>query len=344
MGRRSESLNPRIGGLNDVDGENGVIQVVARAFDVLRCFSDHNARIGNMEIAQRCSLPRSTVSRLTHTLTRMGLLTYLPNDQKYRLGPGAVAMSATILQGMQFRSLVRARLQDVAERIPGTVGFVVPDKFDMVYLECARTYNAVGLHSTVGTRIHMARSAAGLAYVSALPEAAAETLMLEMEQVQPRDARQLRARIAQGRKHLRQKGYVVSRGVWNEHIVGCSVPLWSEQYRAFLVVTVGVLCVMYDDRRVHREIAPQMLELARGIETISGCFGEEVPVGGSIAETFPANEETATQGKSDELEARAGRTEPAKSLRSGNGRARQGQAPARLRPADGARPDRQARR
>jgi DNA-binding IclR family transcriptional regulator len=58
----------------DLAGEGDVIQVVSRAFDVLRCFEGHEARLGNLEISNRCGLPRSTVSRLTHTLTRMGSL------------------------------------------------------------------------------------------------------------------------------------------------------------------------------------------------------------------------------------------------------------------------------
>lgn len=335
MGRRSESLGPQASRAGDADQENGVIQVVARAFDVLRAFNDHNARIGNMEIALRCGLPRSTVSRLTHSLTRMGLLAYLPHDQKYRLGPGAIAMSATILQGMQFRSLVRAKLQEVAERIPGTVGFVFPDKFHMVYLECARTYNAVSLNSTVGTRISIGRSAAGLAYASALPEAASEQLLQEMEQELADEARHLKPRLAQARKFLRKNGYVLSRGLWNEHIVGCSVPWWSEQYRTFLVATVGVLSVMYDDRRLHRELAPQMLELADAIGRISDCFDNEAAVGPNIAQAWPASPTTIAQGRKNELDARAGRVEPAKSTRARNGRARQGQAAARLRPAHG---------
>uniref|UniRef100_UPI0013CF456C helix-turn-helix domain-containing protein n=1 Tax=Escherichia coli TaxID=562 RepID=UPI0013CF456C len=69
MGRRSESLDVQNGRGADTDDEGGVIQVVARAFDILRCFDEHNVRIGNMDIALRCGLPRSTVSRLTHTLT-----------------------------------------------------------------------------------------------------------------------------------------------------------------------------------------------------------------------------------------------------------------------------------
>src|SRR5215831_10300286 len=116
MGRRSERLS-KVGVLAGDAGEGDVIQVVSRAFDVLRCFEGHEARLGNLEISNRCGLPRSTVSRLTHTLTRMGQLVYLPRDQKYRIGPSAVAMSTSMMKGLQLRNLIRLRLQDVAEQL-----------------------------------------------------------------------------------------------------------------------------------------------------------------------------------------------------------------------------------
>ena len=153
---------------SDLAGEGDVIQVVSRAFDVLRCFEGHEARLGNLEISNRCGLPRSTVSRLTHTLTRMGQLVYLPRDQKYRIGPSAVAMSTSMMRGLQLRNLIRLRLQDVAEQLPGTVGFVIPDRFHLVYLEFARAANALGLHESTGSRIAMATTAAGHAYTAAL--------------------------------------------------------------------------------------------------------------------------------------------------------------------------------
>jgi DNA-binding IclR family transcriptional regulator len=74
-----------------------VIQVVSRAFDILRCFEGRSVRLGNREIADRCGLPRSTVSRLTLTLTRIGQLIYLPQEQKYALGPHAIALGTSLL-------------------------------------------------------------------------------------------------------------------------------------------------------------------------------------------------------------------------------------------------------
>nr|QIG93628.1 helix-turn-helix domain-containing protein [Bradyrhizobium sp. 6(2017)] len=74
-----------------------VIQVVSRAFDIVRCFEGRSMRLGNREIADRCGLPRSTVSRLTLTLTQIGQLIYLPHEQKYALAPDANTAGAPLL-------------------------------------------------------------------------------------------------------------------------------------------------------------------------------------------------------------------------------------------------------
>ena len=74
MGRRSERLTKQGMLASDQTGEGDVIQVVSRAFDILRWCEGHAARVGNLEISKRCGLPRSTGSRLTHALTRRGQL------------------------------------------------------------------------------------------------------------------------------------------------------------------------------------------------------------------------------------------------------------------------------
>src|SRR5215467_7459375 len=268
MGRRSERLSRQGMLAGDLSGEGDVIQVVSRAFDVLRCFEGHEARLGNLEISNRCGLPRSTVSRLTHTLTRMGQLVYLPRDQKYRIGPSAVAMSTAMMKGLQLRNLIRLRLQDLAEQLPGTVGFVIPDRFHLVYLEYARAANALGLHESTGSRIAMASTAAGSAYTAALDREVGNALVGEMEREIPEAARLLKPRIEANRQFLREHGYVVACGLWSPHINGLAVPIWSPQYQTFVVITIGLLSTMYDEQRLHAEVAPLMVELGRSLGSL----------------------------------------------------------------------------
>ena len=103
---------------------------------------------------------------------------------------------------MQLRNLIRLRLQDVAEQLPGTVGFVIPDRFHLVYLEFARAANALGLHETTGSRIAMASTAAGHAYTAALDADVGDALLAEMEREIPEGAKLLRPRIENNRRFL----------------------------------------------------------------------------------------------------------------------------------------------
>jgi DNA-binding IclR family transcriptional regulator len=315
-------------GGGDGAAESDVIQVVSRAFDVMRCFEGHEARLGNLEIAKRCRLPRSTVSRLTHTLTRMGQLVYLPQDQKYRIGPGALAMSTAMMRDLRFRPMVRLLMQEVAEQVPGTIGFVAPDRFHMVYLEYARAYDAVGLQSTTGSRIAIARTAAGHAYTAALHPDAFGALLADMTRETPDDAEILRSRIETNRQSLHEHGYVISSQLWNSHITGISVPLWSPQYRDFLVVTIGLLAAMYDETRLRVEVAPQLQKLSKAVLAMSDGV-EDNPFAEGVAAQPKRKEPPAATGgreKPHELEAGAGRARAAASLHAGDGRRRQGQA------------------
>ena len=323
MGRRSERLS-RQGALAGDAGEGDVIQVVSRAFDVLRCFEGHDSRLGNLEISNRCGLPRSTVSRLTHTLTRMGQLVYLPRDQKYRIGPSAVAMSASMMKGAQLRSMIRQRLQEVAQQLPGTVGFVVPDRFHLVYLQFARSASALGLHEGTGSRISMASTAAGAAYTAALAPEIGDAFIADMEREAPEAAKILRPRIEANRQSLHERGYVVACGLWSPHINGLAVPIWSPQYQTFVVITIGLLSSMYDEQRLHAEVAPLMLALGRSLGSLmdgaeGDVFNARIPRKPVAMAVHNNNKPINSEGV-NELEVGTRRARPARSLRAGDGR------------------------
>ena len=281
-------------------------------------------RLGNLEISNRCGLPRSTVSRLTHTLTRMGQLVYLPRDQKYRIGPSAVAMSASMMKGAQLRSMIRQRLQEVAEQLPGTVGFVVPDRFHLVYLQFARSASALGLHEGTGSRISMASTAAGAAYTAALAPKSAMPSSRTWSGKRPRLQKSCGPASRPTGSRLRERGYVTACGLWSPHINGLAVPIWSPQYQTFVVITIGLLSSMYDEQRLHAEVAPLMVALGRSLGSLmEGAEGDvfnnrisRKPVAMAVHNNNkPINSEGV-----NELEAGTRRARPARSLRAGDGR------------------------
>jgi len=203
-----------------------------------------------------------------------------------------------------------------------TVGFVIPDRFHLVYLEYARAPNALGLHSSTGSRIGIASTAAGHAYTAALDVNVAEALLAEMEREIPHQAKLLRPRIEDNRRFLREHGYVASCGLWSPHINGVAVPLWSPQYQTFVVVTIGLLAVMFDEQRLHSEVAPRILELSSAIAGMlesaeGGVFNHGVA---DRPLRMPTSNKISRPEDQNELEAGTRRPRAARSVRARDGR------------------------
>jgi len=49
------------------------VTALARGLEVLASFRHGDRMLGNQELSKRCGLAKSTVSRLTHTLTSLGI-------------------------------------------------------------------------------------------------------------------------------------------------------------------------------------------------------------------------------------------------------------------------------
>jgi hypothetical protein len=126
------------------------------------------------------------------------------------------------------------------------------------------------------------------------------------------------------RSFLREHGYVVACGLWSPHINGVAVPMWSPQYQTIVVVTIGLLAAMYDEERLHREVAPLMLSLGKNVaallEGAEGDFLSSRLERKPIAMALQNNNKPITSEGMNELEAGTRRARSARSLRARDGR------------------------
>jgi len=81
------------------------VQSVERAFAVLRCLSGGPA--GVTDVADRVSLPKSTVSRMLSTLEDLGMVEQAEPGGSYRVGSGMIEIAAAVLPG---RSMIAAAM------------------------------------------------------------------------------------------------------------------------------------------------------------------------------------------------------------------------------------------
>jgi hypothetical protein len=169
----------------------------------------------------------------------------------------------------------------------------------------------------------MATTAAGHAYTAALDVEIGDALLAEMEREIPQIAKTLKPRLENNRRFLREHGYVVACGLWSPHINGLAVPLWSPQYQTFVVVTIGLLSAMFDEKRLHKEVAPRMIALGAAVGgLLEGGEGDifnnrlerkAIPVRAN-------NNKTIKTEEANDLEARTRRPRSARSVRARDGR------------------------
>ena len=116
-------------GTNDKD--RNFVTALARGLDILRCFGPADEYLGNAELAKRTNIPRPTVSRMTATLTQLGYLRYVPQLEKYRLGPGVLDLGYRYLASEGVRELARPFMQELADATDCMVAIGAPDLEDL---------------------------------------------------------------------------------------------------------------------------------------------------------------------------------------------------------------------
>ena len=162
---------------------------------MLRAFRPNDGLLGNQEIAARTNLPKPTVSRLTYTLTKLGYLTPVPRFEKYQLAPSAMALGYAALANLGVRHLSEPFREEVMRETGGAVAVGGRDRHSMIYFGQSRNGLTLGVQLDVGSRVPIATTAMGRAYLWALPPEERADLIA-------RAARTLRQPLAQAaRRH-----------------------------------------------------------------------------------------------------------------------------------------------
>jgi len=199
------------------------VTALARGLDVLSCFRTGDVLLGNGDLAERCRLPKSTVSRLAQTLARLGYLRYVEDAAKYRLGGSTLALGSAMLSGMAVRQLARPMMQEVADFSLAVVALGVRVELGIIYIEVCRNKAALTLSLDVGSRVPLVTTAMGRAYFAAAPDDERDEILQQLraaeETTWPRRRKSLEAGIEQHRK----AGCCSSFGEWQPEINGIAI-------------------------------------------------------------------------------------------------------------------------
>lgn len=199
------------------------VTALSRGLDVLACFRTGDALLGNGELAERCRLPKSTVSRLSQTLARLGYLRYVEDAAKYRLGGATLALGSAMLSGMAIRQVARPMMQEVADFSLAVVALGVRVELGIIYIEVCRNKAALTLSLDVGSRVPLVTTAIGRAYFAAAGEDERDVILHELRGAEETSWPRRRRSLEAGIEHQRKAGCCSSFGEWQPDVNGIAI-------------------------------------------------------------------------------------------------------------------------
>ncbi|HMO46468.1 MAG TPA: IclR family transcriptional regulator [Rubrivivax sp.] len=243
------------------------VTALARGLGVLLAFKSGEERLSNQELATRCALPKSTVTRLTYTLTKLEFLHHLPDSGRYRLGLKALGLAGTTLSRLDVKDASSALLQQLADDTQSMVSLAIRDELSMLYIENCHSRSAVlTLRLGVGSRVPLASSAVGRGWLAAAPAALREALEERLQAADPHAWPKARRGIRQAIADLAAHGCVTSFGDWRPEINGIAVPLALGPGLPLMVVNVGAAAHVIPAEAFMAQVRPRLIATARSIE------------------------------------------------------------------------------
>jgi len=242
---------------------------LARGLSVLRAFGPDNRPIGNAEIAKRVDLPKATVSRLTFTLTELGYLEHDEETGRYSLGPGVLTLGYDVMAQMEIRDIARPHMQQLANYADASVYLGVPNGTEFVYVEACRTPASMAIRLGVGSRIPLAVTGMGRAYLAALPEAERKKLIVACAAEHGDDWARIEPKLDAAIAEAEQHGFARSDGDWITEANSAGAVIRRPDGRPVYGVNVGGLRSIITTERLKTDLGPRLLAVARQIEHIA---------------------------------------------------------------------------
>lgn len=241
------------------------VTALARGLAVLRAFSSDRRELGSSQIARLTNLPQPTVWRLCKTLLDEGYLLPTASGEKFQLSPALLSLGHSALSSVPIAEIARPSMQIIADRFDAGVSLGIRDGNAMLLVQrCQGAQATLVLNLHVGSRLPIADSAMGVAYIAELTEPerreVLDTVRLADEQRWPARQKNLDASLKEYRKY----GYIANVSGFHSQLSTVAVAFRSNDGRVYSL-TCGAPSARLDLPQMRNDLAPALLHLARAL-------------------------------------------------------------------------------
>ncbi|TWO68693.1 IclR family transcriptional regulator [Caenimonas sedimenti] len=245
------------------------VTALARGLDVLSAYRSRDRMLGNQELAKRSGLPKSTISRLTYTLTKLGYLEHAQDATGatgYRLGSAVLALGSTMLARMDMRAVARPLMQELADHSQAMVSLGMRDRTSMIYVENCRSESALTLSLDVGSRIPIATTAMGRAYLALCSDGERNDLLQKVRDRNPELWPRIDAGVDRALEEYRRLGCCTSFGEWQPHVNAVAVAFRPPTGRSIMAINCGGAGVNLSREFLLEEVRPLLVGMGERLQ------------------------------------------------------------------------------
>ena len=247
------------------------VTALGRGLAVLAAFKVNDRALGNRDLAERTDLPAATVSRITHTLTQLGYLSFDARRETYDLGGSTLALGHTAIARLTVRSVALPLMQALADKSNANVGLGIRDRKMMLYAGACEGSGLVGLRLHPGSRVPIATSAMGRAYLAGLPQAQREEMLLAIATQFGSDWPTVKRGIDKAIRDIQKTGFCSSFGEWQKDINGIAVPLVEPSTDVVYAINLGGPAYVLSEAAMLEEHGPNLVQVRDQIIKLLGA-------------------------------------------------------------------------
>jgi DNA-binding IclR family transcriptional regulator len=243
-----------------------MVNSVYKAFRVLKAFDHAEPRLTLTQIATKLQVDKSTAQRFVHTLEALGYLLKDPVTKTLSLSVRVLDLANIYLTTSPFITTAIPYLMHLNQETGETVNLTVLDGADVVFVSRLVGNHLLSTGVSLGTRLPAYCSAAGIAILSALDEAAVRRILQasELKAYTPHTICEP-ARIRERLRSTRAKGYTVGVSEYFLNDISIGAPILDRRGQPAGAVSLAVSLDRMTPKEAEAAFGQRVLAAARSV-------------------------------------------------------------------------------
>jgi IclR family pca regulon transcriptional regulator len=252
--------------------DRSYITSLSRGLLILEAFDPAQPKMGITDLSRKTGLSKSTVFRLVHTLSLMGYIIPVIEENKYTLGPKVLGLGFAVLSSLELREVAQPYLLELSRQTKETVNLAVLDGWKLIYIERIKTQQILNINLHVGSRLELYNTSMGRVLAAYQAEDWISDYLKYIRKLpQARDYWKAHAKkLLKILENVREKGFAINNEEFTLGLRSVASPVRDREGKIVGAVNIAVSSRLYTLHKLKNMLIPP---LQKTTQVISLAFG-----------------------------------------------------------------------